>query len=515
MSALRAALAAVLSGVLLVFSVPRFGTGAVAWVALVPLLVAVEARGGRGATWLAYLAGVIGSLGMLYWTALVVVQYGGLSRPLAATAMVALCLVYASFHAGFGWILGTAVRLWGTLGLLVAPVAWVAMEALRGHVLFRFPWFLLGYSQSQNLPILQLVSLGGVLAVSFLIVLVAAALALVVRHARDRSVWGALVVVVMAWVAAFAWGATRLAQPVATTGTLRVGIVQAAIPQDEKWDPSSAWRNVEAHLRLSREAARQGARLVVWPESAVPYDLDWTPQTAADLRALARQDDVFLLFGNDDRDATGRVFVGAKLMDPGGHVTLRYHKMRLVPFGEYVPLEGVLGALGVKKLVQEVGSFAPGSKLVLGEVDGVRLGVSICYEATFSDLARSAAREGAQVLVNITNDAWYGWTSAPYQHFAMARVRAVETGRFYVRCANTGISSVIDPRGRLLGRTRLFQPTTLVENVGVCTEATPYVRLGDILGPLCLVAGALLLIWAAGRRWRSRRLRRSSADPLQ
>ena len=206
--------------------------------------------------------------------------------------------------------------------------------------------------------------------------------------------------------------------------------LSGSIAQDEKWDAVHAWANVGRHLDLTREAVARGARLVVWPESALPFLFDREPVVAAQLRHLVAEDHLYLLFGNDDREEgageRGRIWVGAKMLDPTGRVVLRYHKMRLVPFGEYVPIQSVLtlGGRISARLVQEVGEFTPGEDYAVSAVDGHPVAAFICYEAIFPDLVRVFASRGAQLLVNVTNDGWYGRTSAPYQHFAIARTRA-------------------------------------------------------------------------------------------
>jgi apolipoprotein N-acyltransferase len=303
-------------------------------------------------------------------------------------------------------------------------------------------------------------------------------------------------------------GEWRLGQVPAEVGRLRVGLVQASIAQDEKWDAAHAWANVDRHLALTRRAAAQGARLVVWPESALPFLFDRTPVVAIQLRDVVRQYGLFLLFGNDDReergDSPGRIWVGAKMLDPQGNVVLRYHKIRLVPFGEYVPIQSLLtlGGRFSAKLVQEVGEFTPGDEYAVGPVDGHPVSAFICYEAIFPDLVREFAAGGAQLLVNITNDGWYGRTSAPYQHFAMAKFRAVENERFLVRAANTGITAVVDSHGRVLERTELFERTVLVREVPLLAGSTFYTRHGDLFAWACL--GAAVALTAAGLKKRSR-----------
>jgi apolipoprotein N-acyltransferase len=485
--------AAVLSGVLLFLSFPKFGSGVVAWVALVPLLAALPGASGWRALRLGYLTGAVSSLGLLYWTALVVTQFGGLSLPVSVAIMAVLCLVVALFPALVAWLVGRWVARLGVEALLAAPVAWVAVELARARTFLQFPWCLLGYSQHEHPAFVQVAAFTAVYGVSFLLVLVSAAVAYAI-HAPARKSRIAVAAVAAVVAGAGLYGTWALAQPIETSGTLRVGLVQASIRQDEKWAPGLYEENVRRHVALTRRAAGEGARLVVWPESAVPFPLDRDPGAAALLRETARESNVFLLFGNDDyvEGANGKPsrFVGAKLLSPVGELGLRYHKMRLVPFGEYVPLQPLftLGGRVAARLVEGVADFSPGREPVVGEVEGTRLAVFICYEAIFPDLVRRFVAGGADLLVNVTNDAWYGLTSAPFQHFAMARFRAVESGKYLVRAANTGISGVVDPRGRVVAPTALFEPAALVRDVPIASASTFYARHGDVFAWACALA---------------------------
>jgi apolipoprotein N-acyltransferase len=476
--------------VLLIFSFPKFGTAAVAWVALVPLLVALHGATGWRAARLGYLTGAVSAIGLLYWTAFVVFQYGGgMPRVVAVLVTLALCFAFAVFPLVFGWAAGRLTAAFGSLGLLGAPFAWVATEYLRVHTFFEFPWCLLGYSQQPFAPVIQIASVTAVYGVSFVLVLSSAlmALAIVAPARRTAALAGVAGVVALTW----GLGSWAMSRPLPETGRITVGLVQGGIRQEDKWLPENAWSNVGRHLELTREAARRGARLVVWPESAVPFVYDEEPVLSAQLQDLVRRNRLFLYFGNDDRESSppphGRIFVGAKLLGPGGEIAARYRKMHLVPFGEYVPLQWIftLGGRVVAKVVQEVSDFTPGSQPVTAEVEGHSIGGYICYEAIFPDLVRLFPAKGAELLVNITNDAWYGTTSAPYQHLAMAAFRAVENRRYMVRAANTGITAVVDPWGRILEPTKLFDRTVLVREVPFVSETSFYTRYGDVFAQAC------------------------------
>jgi apolipoprotein N-acyltransferase len=308
-----------------------------------------------------------------------------------------------------------------------------------------------------------------------------------ILDARERRLW--LIGLVTLQGAVWGVGAWMLARPLNETGRITVGLVQGGIRQEDKWQPENAWSNVGRHLELTRDAARRGARLVVWPESAVPFLYDEEPELSALLQELVRRDALYVYFGNDDREPPphARIFVGAKLLAPDGEIAARYRKMHLVPFGEYVPLKPLFtfGGRVAAKVVQEVADFTPGTEAVNVSVEGHRVGGYICYEAIFPALVRRFPADGAELLVNITNDAWYGTTSAPYQHLAMAAFRAVENGRYMVRAANTGITAVVDPRGRILEQTKLFDRAVHVREVPFVAETTFYTRHGDVFAYAC------------------------------
>lgn len=496
-SARRLALAAA-SGVLVALSFPKFGHGVIGFFALAPLLVALAGASPRQGFLLGHLTGLVSSVGLLYWTALVVIQFGGMPLALAVLVMVLLCVVLGLFPAMVGLAAAALVRRWGARALFAAPVLWVATEMVRIHTFWEFPWCLLGYALHAHPSLIQLAAYGGVPLLSFFVATVSGCLAYGAvgegRRGRRRALVAAGVLVLGVW----GFGAWRLGRPVPEAGKIRVGLVQASIPQEIKWKPALAWDHLGRHLRLTEEAAKGGATLVVWPESSVPYSFDTHVATASVLRQTTRRLGIHLVFGNDDHslspDGKEESFVGAKMVAPDGTLSLRYHKVHLVPFGEYVPMQSLLtlGGSHSARLVENVSDFSRGAEAVVGQVDGHSLGVSVCYEAIFPGLARDFTRNGAELLVNITNDGWYGRTSAPFQHLAMARLRAVETGRTLIRAANTGITAVVDPRGRLVAATSLFDETALVADVPWTREMTPYVRFGDVFGWACLGAGLIL-----------------------
>lgn len=485
MSPLRRFGLAVLSGALLALSFPKAGLSAAAFVALAPLLVALVGVSRRAGFLWGYLAGTIQGFVLLSWVAEVLGRYGGASSLMAYCLTLALALAFGLFPAAFGALQAHLGLAFGERALFLAPFAFVSCEFLRQFLLFGFPWCLLGYSQVDFPELIQVAAFTAVHGVSFLLAASSAGLALflVSPSVPERRLGFTCVALLLS--SALGYGHGRLQQPLPAEGSVSVGVIQASIPQDQKWEPTLLRSNLDRHVTLSREAIATGARLLVWPESAIGYELDLYPEVLALVQDLTRKDSVYLLSGNDDRerDPSGviRSYVGAKLLGPEGAIEMRYRKMRLVPFGEYLPLPPYLARpLHLERLVESVSDFTPGVTAATGRAFGVSIGAFICYEAIFPSLVRRFPMNGAQVLFNLTNDGWYGTSAAPYQHYAMARFRAVENHRFLVRAANTGISAIIDPLGRETVRSELMESRVLVGEVRAISEMTFYARHGDV-----------------------------------
>ncbi len=436
--------------------------------------------------------GLVGNAGLVYWTSNVMVTHGGLSRPVSIGVLLALVGYLAFYFTVFGGLSALACRFGGARAILAAPVLWVGLEFLRNYPWGGFPWCLLGYSQVRVLPVIQLASITGIYGVSLLVVFVNAVVAYVLTQPGRRQVWTA--VMPTAWLLAgvVGFGLWELSMPL-PEATYPVAAVQGNVLQENKWDPGFAQRNYADHVELSRQASRQGARLVVWPESSTPFDFDRTPQLAESIRELARSSGIYLIFGSDDNEHFGRgeggghrIYNGAKLVTPDGEVILRYRKIILVPFGEYVPMKELF--FFAEKLTEGVSDFSPGREVMVADVEEGRLGLFICYEAVYPGLVRRFVRGGAQLLVNITNDGWFGRSSGPYQHLDMATARAVETRRYLVRAANTGISAIVDPYGRVLKQSDLFVKEVVSGRVGFRNDETLFVRYGNLVAQACAVA---------------------------
>jgi apolipoprotein N-acyltransferase len=433
-------------------------------------------------------------------------MYGNLAWPLAAGVALLLVAYLALYPALFALVVGKLYDWLGLKSIALVPAVWVTTEFGRGYLLTGFPWVLLGYSQERLLPIAQFASLFGVFGVSGLVAGVNAALAcfVVARTTRPRVVAVIAAVVAVAGVAA--WGQARLnGNRLTREGELlRVALIQGNIAQNEKWDAARARAIFQRYLTLSREAAARGATLLIWPESSTPFDFEEDPVGAAAIRQVAIDTRTYLLIGSDqvERGPAPRYYNAAFLVGPDGRTLGVYRKMHLVPFGEYIPLKRLL--FFAAPLVENVADFSPGTESVLLPVNGAQVSTSICYEVVYPDLVRRFVLGGARLLTTITNDAWYGWSSAAYQHFEQAAMRAIESGRYLARSANTGISGIVDPYGRVLAKTPMFETEVVIGEVRLLSTLTLYTRIGDVFAHAS-IAMTLLGLVAGSRAARRRR----------
>jgi apolipoprotein N-acyltransferase len=497
---------AVGSGALLALAFPSADLSICAWVGLVPLLWATaETRPGR-AFWLGWLCGFVFSLGTLYWVVNPINYYTDAPLFVAVLALFSLAsamgLYTGAFTAGLRLAGGREMRS----AELAAPALWVALEWLRSTGPLAFPWVLLGYSQYRQHNLIQFAEVTGVYGISALLVFANVVVWRMLREgramvARRGSALAILVVLVIGLPIAghYRLEAIRRVPP---EGRLAVGIVQANVDQGQKWDRAFQQVAIERHARLTAQAKREGAELVVWPETAVPFYFQSESAERDQLIDLVVATDVDLLFGSPAfgyEDGRIRLFNRAYLVRRDGSVGGFYDKMQLVPFGEYVPFQSVL--FFVHEVVDAVGDFAAGREATVFTLPQGRFGVLICYEAIFPNLSRQLVARGADFLVNITNDAWFGRTSAPHQHLAMVTLRAVENRVPVVRAANTGISAVVDVDGRVRWQTGLFETVARVDTIEWTHVRTLYTRYGDVFVALCGLASALLIGYGISRRW--------------
>jgi apolipoprotein N-acyltransferase len=444
----------------------------------------------------------------LYWLVETTTSFGGLAVPVAMLVTGILVAYLALFPAAFALIVARIYRGLGAPGLLLAPPAWVATELGRHYVWVGFPWILLGYSEVTVLPVAQAASLVGVYGLSALLAATSTAAALIVLD-RGRTRWVFAGAVVLLLAVTVLWGQTRLtSSPLLMRGQpVRVAVLQGNIAQEQKWDPAHRREITALYMNMTRQALLQGATFIMWPESSYPVFFEQDLIGGAAVRRLAQESGATLLIGSDQVEPVMNSFPGkaqslyynaAFLVKPDGSTGAVYRKMHLVPFGEYVPLKSLL--FFVAPIVEAVSDFSAGTDPVLLPVAGHMVSTAICYEVIYPDLIRRFVREGSELLTTITNDAWYGRSSASYQHWDQASMRAIEQGRYLARAANTGFSGFVDPYGRILKKTALFEPAIVVEDVRFLTDRTLYSRIGDVVAWLSLAVTAAALLATRGRR---------------
>jgi apolipoprotein N-acyltransferase len=502
------------SGALLALSFPKFGHPACAWIALAPLLVALRGTRLTRAFLLGLLTGIIYFTGTLYWISRVMVRYGDLQPPVAVLVNAVLVAYLAFFPALFAIVVRRLTIAFGPRALAAAPIVWIATELGRNYPFGGFPWVLLGYSQVTVLPIAQFASIFGVHGVSLVVAGVSTALVMSAQpwpHAatngenrRGRIGRAApLACVLAAVIALAAWGARRTAAAEWTHAgdPVRVGLIQGNVSLEERAEVNRRGSIFANYLSMSRQAIRQGAELVIWPESATPFQFENDVLAAGQIRTLARQAGVTILVGSDQVEPArsglpAKYYNSAFLVQRDGTTGGAYRKMHLVPFGEYVPARWLF--FFAAPLVEAVSDFSPGETPTLLPVEGHRVSTAICYEVIYPDLVRQFVLGGSELLTTITNDAWFGETSAPYQHFDQAAMRAIEEGRYLVRSANTGVSGIVDPYGRVLERTPIFQQAVTVGEARFLNTSTFYARHGEVLARTAVVVSVVLLV--VGRR---------------
>lgn len=398
--------------------------------------------------------------------------------------------------------LGTALAaaFWGDRfrRVLLLAASLTLADWLRGHVLTGFPWNAFGYGISQSLVLSQTASLVGIYGLGFLVVAVCATPALLADPAPAFRRAAALATAVAAVAAAAVFGTLRIAGTQTQYEDLDIRIVQPSIDQSDKWRPELKDRIFQTYLDMTEAplggSARVGApRLVVWPESAVPFLLTLEPGALLRIgKALGANAE--LVTGANRGEAgpeRARFFNSVYLIGPDGTVRGLYDKVRLVPFGEYLPLQDFWDRIGITALAGPFNGFTPGyQKRILESAGGIGFQPLICYEAIFPGFPVSGANRPA-FLLNVTNDAWFGRTPGPYQHFAQARMRAIETGLPLIRAANTGISAIIDGKGRTVEELPVFERGLIDGKLPKRIIATLYGRIGDL--PVLIISVALVI----------------------
>ena len=498
----------ILAAVLCILAFEPFNIWPLGLAGLIPLFFALEKLTRKKAFIVGWVYGFVFFAGTVYWVTHSMSVYGGVSFPVSVLVMLVLAAYLALFPALFAFILNsTSYR--GLAFALFAGSLWVAFEYLRSELFLGFPWALIGYSQTGFLPLIQMADLAGVFGVSFFAVFVNALIYASFYRAKgikEMAKNEAIVICVLALV--YAYGVLRIEQiekQVSTWDKIKVSVVQGNIEQNLKWEAYYKMKTLDTYSLLSKEASKQGAELIVWPEAAMPFYLNYDKQLLPLVADVPKTTGAFLLTGAPHYEqAEGgngyKSLNSAFLFSPDGEIAGRYDKIRLVPFGEYVPLRKIL--FFVDKMAVGVGDFVPGKGAEPIRFKGEGMGVLICYEVIFPSIAREMVKNGATLLVNITNDGWFGSTSGPYEHFAMSKMRAVESRIYLVRAANTGISAIIDPTGAEVGKTRLMERAVLTNDARFKKGGeTVFSSIGHVFPFLAMGFSVIMLVL----RFRGRR----------
>ena len=440
--------------------------------ALVPWLVALAREESRGR---ALLSGLV--FGIAYWCTsipwivYVVTRYGGQSLALGVASLVILALILAQWPAMVAWATVSIAPSGSARRLAVFPLLWMASEHARSFFYKGFPWNLTGHALYRHPIWLQSASLWGVFGIGALTLGVSALLAGAVSRGRARPLlFGALLV-----LAVGVWGAVRLASPQAGRAELTVALLQPNLTEQMRATPEGAARSYQAVIAQARQVAGQRPGLILIPESALPAYWDRSEMLRHDLASIAREGSS-ILFSDVQEDSDGRYYNAARLLTPSGMAGRPYRKVHLVPFGEYVPLPKVF--FFVRQISSEIGEFSAAPEPALIRSGPLAIGVGICYEIIYPSLALREVAAGANLLVTISNDSWYGHGGAQEQHFAGAVLRSVENSRSLLRAAITGISGIVDARGRIRAQSRPDEKTTLTGTVVLGEERTAWTRWG-------------------------------------
>lgn len=495
---------ALAGGLLLTASFPKLDYAFFAWVAFIPLFFAIKDREPLTSFSLGILTGVVHYSTLLYWIAGVISRYGQLPGVLAVIILLSLVL-YLSLYLGFFAMMINRLSARSIPVYLAAPFLWVTLEYIKSFFLTGFPWENLGYSQYNWLRLIQISDMFGVYGISALIMAANGALFEVLYGLRRKRTiaWKPVcgVIIILAGFLAYgSWRIESLERVVNDAPKRRVAVVQGNIDQSLKWLPSYQHETLRQYGTLSAAALKEKPDLIIWPETALPfyflYDEDLTGKTVE----LIRHCGVYFVLGSPSLsrvEQQTRYYNSAYLLAPGGNVEGKYDKVHLVPYGEYVPLKRYFPFMG--KVVQAVGDFHSGERGQVLSWENNKIGVLICFEVIFPDLARAMVQRGAQLLINMTNDAWFGRSSAPYQHLSMVVFRAVECRRALARAANTGVSAFVDPIGRLLDETPIFEKAFRTRALPIMNCRSLYVRYGDIFALACSLVSLVAYVISFGR----------------
>ena len=474
---------------------PPFEVSILGWFALVPLLLAVKGGTTRSNFLYGYVAGLVFFGSLLYWLVNVTVP-----------GMIIVVLMMAVYYAVFAVIAGFAIKY--SMDLFLLPFAWVVLEYIRSHLFSGFPWGGLGYSQYRNINMIQIADITGAYGVSFVMIAFSAAVYALLTRSKRKMYY--MMVALLFMIISTSYGVHRF-NNLPVWASPRISVVQANIPQEQKWSGGFEESIIQEYAALTELAAEDSPDMIIWPETAYPYLISDSDVNDNEIDTLAAKLKIPLLAGIVYGD-NGRYYNSAVLYEGSRGIHDMYYKTHLVPFGEYIPLERYISFIR-KNIDKPIGDFARGDKYtlfplrssssengeggtILRQTNFFKFGVLICFEDIFPYIAREFAAGGANILINITNDAWFGPTAAARQHLAASVFRAVENRVPVVRAANTGVSGFIEPTGRIISTVNISGREVFVQgidtaSVTVVRSRTHYTAYGDIFVFFC---GIMMLV---------------------
>ena len=498
------------SGILLIFSFPNFDFSFFAWVAFLPLFYVLQEKKPFNSFFIGWIWGTLFFLGTIYWVINTMVNYGNISVPLSVIILILFSLFQGFFFAVFTYFISYTETRTNILPWTLTPFVWVTIELLRTYVFSGFPWVLLGYSQYKNLNLIQISDVTSVYGISFLIVMINSCMYLALFRLNfkgkdfisfiktNKTIITYCVAAILVIIFSISYGRKEIGEfrtfikgaKNNKKNKVNISLIQGNIEQDKKWDKRYQDETIRIYETLTDESVEKGTDLVIWPETATPFYLQADQSHLNQLFNCLNREGVYLLTGSPafeySKEGDFENHNSAFLLSPDFKILKRYDKIHLVPFGEFVPLEEIFKINLFRQIIGEIGSFTSGTEETVFDLHGSRFGTLICYEIIYPDLVRKFVKKGAEFLVTITNDAWFGKSSAPYQHFAMVVFRAVENKVYVARAANTGISGFISPLGEIIDKTDIFTRGYLRGEVYTMEKKTFYTLYGNVFVWLCV-----------------------------
>jgi apolipoprotein N-acyltransferase len=492
-----------LTGLLCISIFPRIDMGYIAWIAFIPLIAFVSRiRSIKGAFWGGFVAGVIELFALLVWIPAVLIHHGGLSSLLAWIVYALLIAVLSCYPAAACGLAKFVIRRGGDVFILVFPSIWILFEYAQNFSPFGgLPWLQAGYSQSRFLNIIQIADLTGIYGISFLLVWTSTAIFWLFRKkGHGISAWAPAGSAIVLIIAGLIYGKASLNSWEKITPRFQVAMLQGNLSFDDPWNMLRD-KFQQGYVRMADRLNPKD--LLVIPESPSPVYFESDSGYREMLEQLARRYALGVVFNNVrhvESEGGEKYFNSAYFMDRHGVLKGVYDKIHLVPFGEYTPLINVFSF--VKVITKDVGAFDAGSDHRIVKIGDHPANAIICFEAVFPELVRRFVQNGSELIVNLTNDGWYGDSAAPYQHLVIARLRAVENRRYFIRATNSGISALIEPSGRIQSSTGILQEAVCEGRFDFIAARTFYTRYGDVFVFLCAIISCVSVVYAGLRKHR-------------